>query len=158
MKAYEPGWISSQAPASTSSMKVPLPAPVTIGQAMPACLEQPLGVLTCCAASLDHGVALFHAADVLRAAVVGVQPGEAQILGLDDLARQRDGRLARRDAAAAHADFELDVDVELRPGAAMSRTFSALSTHTPILRAARQRGEALELRRADDLVASPARP
>src|SRR3990170_2769544 len=37
MKMYEPGWISSQAPDSISSMNVPLPAPVTTGQRMPAC-------------------------------------------------------------------------------------------------------------------------
>jgi len=35
MNAYDPGWISFHAPDSTSNMKVPLPAPVTIGQAMP---------------------------------------------------------------------------------------------------------------------------
>ena len=50
MNAYEPHWISSQAPASTSSMKVPLPAPVTIGHAMPASASSRLVCCTCCAA------------------------------------------------------------------------------------------------------------
>jgi hypothetical protein len=50
MKIYEPGWISSHAPDSTSNMNVPLPAPVTIGVSMPLRLKSALVALTASAA------------------------------------------------------------------------------------------------------------
>ena len=85
MKTYEPGWISSHAPDSTSNMKVPLPAPVTIGQSMPAFSSCFFCVKNVLRGDLDRAVALVHAAHVLRAAVVGLQAAEAQVRKVADL-------------------------------------------------------------------------
>src|SRR3990172_9126384 len=107
MKMYEPGWISSQAPDSISSMNVPLPAPVTTGQRMPAC---------------------SMSSRVVRAAT----------------------------AAASTPAFELDVDVERgaragRGGLQVAHVAGVVRAPSDA-RALRERGEPLELRRADHFV------
>jgi hypothetical protein len=77
---------------------------------------------------LDRAMALLHAADVLRAALVGLKARKAQMLVLEDLSRERDGRFARSHSATAHADrfrcSSLSRDV---------LNFPALSTQTPIV-------------------------
>jgi hypothetical protein len=75
---------------------------------------------------------LVHAAQVLGAAVVGLQAREAQHgLGGDRL-RQRHGGLAGRHAAAAlaHVDFDEDVDQGLR-GAGRALSTAAASRAMP---------------------------
>src|SRR5882672_6602893 len=104
------------------------------------------------AGGLDRRTAFSHGPQVLGAAVIGLQAREAQRAGARDLPRQRQRRLARRDAAAAHADIELDVHVEFRPRSfELTKILSIVDAH-PEPRARRERREAPELRRADDFV------
>jgi len=97
---------------------------------------------------LDRRVALLHAAHVLRAAVVGLQSREAKLLR-DDCLCERHDRLARLDAAAAHADLELDIHVEVALQFAQGR---GVVDCTRDLGATRKGCEALELLRADHFV------
>src|SRR5438552_17789020 len=94
-------------------MKLPLPAPVTMGQGTRS--KQGFCKHHLIAGGLDRRTALSHGPQVLGAAVIGLQSREAQRARARDLPRQRERRLARRDAAAAHADIELYVHVELGP-------------------------------------------
>src|SRR5437588_521758 len=65
---------------------------------------------------LDGGFTFLHRAQMLGAAVVGLQPGKVQLPMADDLLRELDYRFARRDAAAVHADLELDVHIQASAG------------------------------------------
>ncbi len=93
---------------------------------------------------------------MLRAAVIGLQAGEAQVRRRLDRAGKRERGFARRDAAAAHADLELDVGVDRGAGARGRRLdvtrIARIVDADADLRALGERGEALELARADDLV------
>ena len=46
---------------------------------------------------------------MLRRAVIGLQPGEGEMRCIGDFPRQREGRLARLDAAAIAAHVDLDM-------------------------------------------------
>src|SRR4029453_18020134 len=82
----------------------------------PVLLEERLGAAHRVGGALDRTASLGHRTPVRGPALVGLQAGKAQAGPLADLARQHRRRLARFDPAAAHADLELDIDVELRPG------------------------------------------
>src|SRR5256885_9776017 len=69
------------------------------------------------------------------------------------MARQRQDRLARRHAAAAHADLELDIRVELGAARGERSDLVGVVDAYAQARAARERGKPLDLLRADHLVA-----
>ena len=110
----------------------------------------------------DGGVALGHGTQVLRAAVVGLQAGQAQAAAPRQLARQGDGALVRRHAAAALADVDFDVHVDHRAGqhhglgqpldafAAVHRDGQAPPARVQLVR---QRRHAAQLGHAEHLVA-----
>src|SRR5205814_3894481 len=103
------------------------------------------------AGGLDRRTALSYGPHVLGAPVIGLQSREAQRARARDLPRQRQRRLARRDAAAAHADIELDVHVELGPRSLqLTKIVSVVDAHSE-QRALRDRGEARDLRRSEDV-------
>src|SRR6185503_7771196 len=95
---------------------------------------------------LDRGVTLLHAAHVLRTAVIRLQAREPVVLG--NLPCKGNHSFTWLDAAASHADLELDVDVEV--AFQLRDVFSVVDAH-PDLCPARERGEALELLRPDHL-------
>ncbi len=105
---------------------------------------------------LDHRATLLGRADVLRAAVVGVDARKAKIGARDDRLDERQRRPARRDAAAAHADFQLDIGFHGRARALRRRLQVAHVVRVvdadADARALRERGEALELARAHDFI------
>src|SRR5205823_791739 len=84
---------------------------------------------------------------------IGLQPGEAEIPSGGDTPRERQRRLARRDAASSHADFDLDVHVELRTARLERLDIVRVVDAYADMRALRELGEARDLLRADDLVA-----
>src|SRR5258706_13666120 len=96
---------------------------------------------------LDRRVALLHAAHVLRAAVVGLQAREPMVFG--NLSRKSNYGFAGLDAATAHADLELDIDVQVP---LQLRDVLGVIDADADLCATRKRGDALELVRADHLV------
>ena len=99
------------------------------------------------------GAALGHRSHVLGAAVVGLEAAEAQAGRFRDLTRQGERGLAGRDAAAPHADLELDIDVEARAaGGDLAQVVEIVDADSE-MGAAGKRGEARDLRCADDLVA-----
>ena len=116
-------------------------------------LEQSLHLEDVLRGPLDRCMALFHGAHVLRAAVIGLQAGKAEIFRSVDGASELQCGRTGRDAAAAHADFELDVDIELRPARLERREVVRMIDADPDMRALREGGEARDLRRADHFVA-----
>src|SRR5580765_6195062 len=116
-------------------------------------LEERLGGVHGFGGASDVSAALGHRSHVLRAAVVGLQAAEAQAGGSRNLTRQGERRLAGRDAAAAHADFELDIDVEARAaGGNLVQVVEVVDANSQ-MRTSGKRAKARDLRRSDDLVA-----
>src|SRR5690349_8534984 len=105
----------------------------------------------------DRTLALLPRRQVLRGAVIRLQSAEAQSRGVGDALRELARRRARRDAAALHADVDLDhrlhLDAEVpghpRRGVDLLGRVEA-QTHSSV---GRERREAAELRLANDLVA-----
>src|SRR6266571_5292888 len=114
MKTYEPGWISFPrarldfqhvgAAAGTGDDRT--------GKAV--FLEQSFCLFNCVLGLLNRSASLREGTNMLRAAVIGLQARKAKLFRLRDFFRQSERRLAGRDPAAAHADLELDIYVELR--------------------------------------------
>ena len=105
----------------------------------------------------DRGAALFDLAQVLRAAVVGLQSGEPQVSARRDPPRERDGGLPGLDAAAVRADVDLHQHVEphaeFRARRRIQRVDVARVVHAHgDVRLPRQRRQPGELGRAHDLV------
>ena len=75
--------------------------------------DETIDIIECASRLLDGRMALLHAAHMLRAAVIRLESGKAQRLRLDDFFCQGNRGLAGRDAAAVHADFDLDIDVQV---------------------------------------------
>src|SRR5262249_6556108 len=102
--------------------------------------------------------AVLVRANMLSAAVVGLQAGKTQRLRFHDRRRQTH-RVARGlDAAAIAPDIELDQHVDVgaelfRCGRELRYVVHLVDAHAEPFRAARERGNALELRRADHFVA-----
>ncbi len=141
---------------SRSSCHVPVPAPVTTGQGTPAASMRLLRVGGERARVRDRLEALVGPAQVLRRAVIGVQPAKAQARGTRDRLRERHRRRARRDAAAMRADVDLHVDVQRAPG--QRGGGREVRDHARVVhedadgRRLRERREARDLRRRHDLV------
>ena len=93
---------------------------------------------------------------MLRAAVIGLHPGEFEVRRMDDRLRQRDGRRTGSDAAALSADIDLDQDSNDRAGAQSRRTEigdrDLIVDRNRHPRLPRQRRQPVELAGADDLV------
>jgi hypothetical protein len=107
--------------------------------------------------ALDRGLALGEARHMLRGAVIGLQAAEAQARGVRDQPRQVARRLARRHAAAFHPHLDLhqrpERDAEVarhRAGGGDRLRRVEAERHRGV---ARERREAAQLVRADDLVA-----
>src|SRR5207237_307006 len=83
----------------------------------------------------DRLAALLPAAQVLRRAVIGLQPTKSEVRRLRDLPRERERRLARLDAAAVAAHVDLDIDRQRDPGPACGRAL----TPVPAMRSGRRR-------------------
>ena len=135
-----------------------MPAPVTIWHFDAVGLEQLDGGLDLPNRLGDRAAPLLRRAQVLGRAVIGVQPGEAQVGAARRCAcARRKRRLARRDAAAAGADVDLHVHVQLdarsaAPPAADRAMLSEIVDAHADARLARELGQARELGRADHLV------
>ena len=66
----------------------------------------------------DRLVALVPGAQMLGRAVIGLQPGKAEVPRVADAAREIERRLARLDTAAVAAHVDLDMHREIDPGLA----------------------------------------
>jgi hypothetical protein len=95
---------------------VPVPAPVTTGQAVPApSISRRVSAASALARSIGR-TPLLRRAQVLRGAVVGVQPAKAESLRRVRGTCQRHRGLARKNAAALRPHVDLDVHVHGAPG------------------------------------------
>ena len=87
---------------------MPVPAPPTMGQSRPDVLEVGHRFASDRDGARDAGAPFVRRALMLRSPLVGLQAAEAQpAAGGDPLRESGHGR-ARRDAAAVHADVDLD--------------------------------------------------
>ena len=105
----------------------------------------------------DRLRALLVGRQVLRAAVIGLQPAECEPRRIGDAARERRRVLARRDAAALHADVDLDqraqLDAEvLRDARGRIDLLGGVEAQRD-RRILRERGKAAQLAITDDLIA-----
>ena len=156
MNTYEPGCSSFHTPESRSWCHVPVPAPVTIAQLMPASSIASRVSRASSAAAAIAAARCLGLAQVLRGAVVRVQAAKAQSRRFGDPLRQRHRGRAGRDAAAVRADVDLDVDVEghcgLRRRVRKREHIGGIVDQHADRRTACEVGEARDLGRRDDLV------
>src|SRR6266571_3188868 len=152
MKTYEPGWISFPrarldfqhvgAAAGTGDDRT--------GKAV--FLEQSFCLFNCVLGLLNRSASLREGTNMLRAAVIGLQARKAKLFRLRDFFRQSERRLAGRDPAAAHADLELDIYVELRIRTAQRCDVLGIVDADADLSPSRELREPRDLLRADHFV------
>ena len=106
----------------------------------------------------DRLGALLVCRHVLRAAVIGLQPAEFEIRRVGDTAGEYGRILSRRNAAALHADLDLDEAAELyievlcHPGGCIDLLGRVEAERDRGI--TRERGKSAQLTIADDLIAT----
>ncbi len=135
---------------------MPVPAPVTVAQAIPAASIAALVSRCELRRARDRRAPLVRRAQVLRGPVIRVDTAKRNPRRARDHLRDRHGRRARRGAAAMRADVDLDEDVDRHTGGPRRRADvpdgSGIVGEHADLRPRRHRCEARELPLADDLV------